>query len=431
MHLLSIVIPVYNEAGTVDSIIKRVQSVSLPFDKEIIVVDDCSTDGTQAILAELASDNIRIFYHERNQGKGAALRTGLAETRGDIVIVQDADLEYDPDEYPRLLKPIVDGKADVVYGSRFIGGGEHRVLFFWHMVGNKLLTLLSNMLTNLTLTDMETCYKVFKREVLDSITIEENRFGFEPEITAKIAKLNIRIYEVGISYFGRNYTEGKKIGWKDGVSTLRCIIKYNLFRGKKVTRGDGLLEGYLARKRADVVNSLIPDKQRDGSILDIGCGSHPLYLLSSGFKVKYGVDKISSEKNYYDPYYCSEIIVKAVDIEIMTDLPFSDNEMNAVVMLAVVEHIEPSKVGSIFKAAFRVLKPGGLFIITTPTAAGNAALSLMSLLGLVSPEEIDEHKDVYDNDKLSALLASAGFAPSKMQSGKFELFMNQWMVAEK
>lgn len=431
MHQLSIVIPVYNEAGTVASIISRVQSVSLPFDKEIIVVDDCSTDGTQAILAGLRSDNVRIFYHESNQGKGAALRTGFGVAKGDIVIVQDADLEYDPEEYPKLLKPIIEGRADVVYGSRFTGGGEHRVLFFWHMVGNKLLTLLSNMLTNLTLTDMETCYKVFRRDVLDSITIEENRFGFEPEVTAKIAKLNIRIYEVGISYFGRNYLEGKKIGWKDGVSTLRCIIKYNLFRRKKVTRGDGLLEGYLAHKRADIVNSLIPDKLRDGSILDIGCGSHPLYLISSGFKAKYGVDKIGSEKNYYDPYYCSEIIVKTVDIEETAALPFSDSELNTVVMLAVVEHIEPSKVGAIFKEAYRVLQPGGRFIITTPTAAGNVALRLMSALGLVSPEEIDEHKDVYDHDKLSRLLASAGFATAKMKSGKFELLMNQWMVAEK
>ena len=431
MHLLSIVIPVYNEAGTIDSIIKRVQSVSQPFNKEIIVVDDCSTDGTQAILAPLESDNIRIFYHEYNQGKGAALRTGFGKTRGDIVIIQDADLEYDPDEYPRLLKPIIEGKADVVYGSRFIGGGEHRVLFFWHMVGNKLLTLLSNMLTNLTLTDMETCYKVFRREVLDSITIEENRFGFEPEITAKISKLDIRLYEVGISYFGRNYKEGKKIGWKDGVSTLRCIVKYNLFRGKKVTRGDGLLECFLARKRANIVNALIPDRLRDGSILDIGCGSHPLYLLSSGFKTKYGVDKNYSEKSYYDHYYRSEIVVKAIDIEKMTSLPFSDNELNAAVMLAVVEHIEPSKVGSIFKEAYRVLRSGGLFIVTTPTAAGSSLLGLMATLCLVSSEEIDEHKDVYDHDKLSVLLASAGFATAKIKSGKFEMFMNQWVMAEK
>jgi len=225
---ISVVIPVFNEVNTIEDIVGRVLALGLV--DEIIVVDDCSTDGTRGILKALSNDNVRIFYHDINQGKGASLRTGFKEAKGDIVIIQDADLEYDPAEYPKLIKPILDGKADVVYGSRFIGGEEHRVLFFWHMIGNKFLTLLSNMLTNLNLTDMETCYKVFRRDILDKVTIEETRFGFEPEITAKISKLNARIYEVGISYSGRRYEEGKKIGWKDGFSALRCIIKYNLFR---------------------------------------------------------------------------------------------------------------------------------------------------------------------------------------------------------
>jgi glycosyltransferase involved in cell wall biosynthesis len=225
---LSVVIPVYNEKDTIRQIYDAVKAVDL--DKEIILVDDCSTDGTREILKSLKDDATRVVLHERNQGKGAALRTGFRNATGDIVIIQDADLEYDPGQYPKLIQPILQGKADVVYGSRFMTGEYRRVLFFWHMVGNKVLTLLSNMFTNLNLTDMETCYKVFRREVLEKIKVEEDRFGFEPEITAKIAKLNVRIYEVGISYSGRTYKEGKKIGWRDGVSALRCILKYNLLR---------------------------------------------------------------------------------------------------------------------------------------------------------------------------------------------------------
>lgn len=230
--IVSIVIPIYNEEQTIHAILERVSSVKLPLQKEIIVVDDCSTDHTRDILDDIKnSDNnsLKIICHDKNQGKGAALRTGFASANGDIVLVQDADLEYNPNEYQKLLEPILDGSADVVYGSRFIGGGPHRVLFFWHYVGNKFLTIISNMFSNLNLTDMETCYKVFKKEILSQIEIKENRFGFEPEITAKIAKLDCRIYEIGISYSGRTYKEGKKINWKDGVWAIWCIIRYGLF----------------------------------------------------------------------------------------------------------------------------------------------------------------------------------------------------------
>ena len=226
---LSVVIPAFNERDTIRELIAHVQAARLPgtLTKEIIIVDDFSTDGTREILQDSArSGSCKVFFHDRNRGKGAALRTAFAQTTGDIVLVQDADLEYDPQEYPKLLAPILEGKADVVYGSRFAGGESKRVLFFWHSVGNKFLTTLSNMFTNLNLTDMETCYKVFRGEIIRKIKIEEDRFGFEPEITAKVARMRLRIYEVGIGYSGRTYAEGKKINWKDGGRAIWIILKY-------------------------------------------------------------------------------------------------------------------------------------------------------------------------------------------------------------
>ncbi len=225
---LSVVIPAYNERGTILEILRRVRAVDAGLPKEILIVDDFSTDGTRDVLAGIEGGDVRVLLHERNRGKGAALRTGFAAATGDIVLVQDADLEYDPAEYPRLIAPILDGHADVVYGSRFLGG-PHRVLFYWHAVGNRILTTLSNMVSNLNLTDMETCYKVFRREVLAGLRLTSERFGFEPEVTIKLARARCRIYEVPVSYAGRDYSEGKKIGWKDGFAAFFHIIRFGFF----------------------------------------------------------------------------------------------------------------------------------------------------------------------------------------------------------
>jgi len=225
---LSVIIPVYNEKNTVNKIIQQVLDVELEMEKEIILIDDGSTDGTRDILENLEYPNVKVKLHEKNQGKGAALQTGFSLATGDFIIIQDADLEYDPREYPMLLAPLLDGRADVVYGSRFLGG-PHRVLFFWHSIGNKMLTTFTNILSNLNLTDMETGYKVFRKEILDKITLKSKRFGIEPEITLKLARQKCRIYEVPISYAGRDYTEGKKIGWKDGVAAIFHLIRFKFF----------------------------------------------------------------------------------------------------------------------------------------------------------------------------------------------------------
>ncbi|MFY7740234.1 MAG: glycosyltransferase family 2 protein [Flavobacterium sp.] len=237
MKKLSIIIPIYNEAATIHLILDKIKNVSLPnnIEKEIIIIDDCSTDNSKTKIEVYIESNteldIKFYQHNKNKGKGAAIHTGISKATGDFTIIQDADLEYNPEEYSILLQPVLDGFADVVYGSRFMGGNAHRVLFFWHTIGNRFLTFLSNMFSNLNLTDMETCYKLFNTKILQSLNLNERRFGFEPEVTIKVSRIKkIRMYEVGISYYGRTYEEGKKINWKDGVHAIYCIIKYGLFR---------------------------------------------------------------------------------------------------------------------------------------------------------------------------------------------------------
>lgn len=259
---VSVVIPCYNEIQTIETAIRQVLAVDLGCEREIVIVDDFSTDGTWNVLTGLNVRNVKVIRHDRNRGKGAALRTGFAHVTGDIIIIQDADLEYDPHEHPKLLRPILDGKADVVYGSRFMGGESHRVLYFWHSVGNKFLTLLSNMFTNLNLTDMEVCYKVFKSSILDRIELTEDRFGFEPEFTAKIARLGCSIYEVGVSYHGRTYAEGKKIDWRDGIRAIYIILKYGFFPKAVTSVGsnpDESTRSLLSKTEAGAPSSSVPD----------------------------------------------------------------------------------------------------------------------------------------------------------------------------
>lgn len=552
---LSIVIPVYNEKNTILEIIKIVKNVSLPTEiteREIILVDDCSKDGTRDILKNINDPEIRIFYHEKNMGKGGALNTGFKKTTGDFVIIQDADLEYDPNEYSKLLRPILNDKADVVFGSRYIGGESHRILYFWHTMMNKFLTFLSNAFSDLNLTDMETCYKVFRKEVLDQITIEENRFGFEPEITAKVGELsrkkNVRIYEVGISYYGRTYDEGKKIGWKDGLRALWCIFKYNnhgfasfikyglngilvalsqfifiyilveyfqfnsipkenianiisielatlvafflhsfitwrqkfenfisflnkivyfhvvnaitiisrififyllanlgvdykmntaigivllivmnylaydrlVFREeKKVTRGNGILEKFLSERRARMASSLISRELREGKILDIGCGTFPFFLSFVKFKEKFGIEKDLKEKDAKH----KNINIFEADIE-REKLPFADNSFETVTMLAAIEHLHPENLPAVLNEIQRVLKPEGAFIFTTPAKWTENILRFMSKIGLVSKEEINEHKDQYTHKKLTEILIKVGYKQENIKLGYFEFFMN-------
>jgi glycosyltransferase involved in cell wall biosynthesis/SAM-dependent methyltransferase len=572
---LTVVIPIHNEVKTVAEIVNRVMTVDLPpgIDRDIILVDDYSTDGTGELLQKLVQTSVfkkklTLIRHEKNQGKGAALRTGFAAATGDFVIVQDADLEYDPAEYSKLLQPILNGQADVVFGSRFMGSEAHRVLYYWHMVANRTLTTFSNMLSDLNLSDMETCYKLFRREVLERFTIEQNRFGVEPEVVAKVGHLarteGVRVYEMGISYFGRTYAEGKHIGLKDALNALWCIFIFNtsplatliryglcgilvaavqygsavallgwnthpsivlqneanlvstelailaafflhsavtwrvkygslpeklksmltfhlltagsvvlravVFYGfslsgmgyrlnillsillavainffgyerlvfrrvlspskKRPTRGNGLLEGVLARLRARRANQLIPQSLRKGSILDIGCGTSPEFLLGTDFAQKYGLDQVITEEDILH-YQGKGVVLARYDSDNESTLPFPDGSMNVVTMLAVYEHLQPEAIEPLLTEIQRVLIPEGVLVLTTPNAWTDKLLRFMAKVHLVSPDEIEEHTKTYTKDSLRRSLVRAGFGQNMVRTGSFEAGINLWGIAGK
>ncbi len=399
---LSVVMPVYNESRTIREIVTQVQAV--PMEKEILIVDDGSTDGTREILREMdGRDGVRVFLQPKNQGKGAAVSVGFRYATGDVVVVQDADLEYDPREYGKLLRPIEDGHADVVYGSRFLGGGERRVLYFWHTVGNRLLTLASNMVTNLNLTDMETCYKMFRREVVQSMRIESRRFGIEPEITAKVARRGYRIYEVPISYYGRTYDEGKKVGWKDALSALWTIVKHG-FREAEDPRNVGHVT--LARlARLEPYNRWLVDRFRAAlgrRVLEIGAGFGNLtrHLRERDLVVASDLDPVALEylKGAFrgDPAVCIASYRFPLDRASRGEL--RGLAIDTIVCCNVLEHIEDDR-GALADMR-EILQPGGRLVLLVP-----AMQRLFSTL-----DEHLRHFRRYEKPDLERKLSEAGFA---------------------
>jgi len=402
--LLSVLVPVYNEAGTVRKLLERVLAVPIP--KEIIVVDDCSTDETREVLRAFRAETpdtpenrLKLLFHEVNQGKGAAVRTAVAEATGEIVLIQDADLEYDPREYPTLIRPIQEGIADVVYGSRFVGS-PRRVLMFWHTVGNRVLTLLSNMCTNLNLTDMETCYKVFRREVIQRIPIRSNRFGLEPELTAKIARLRCRVYEVPISYHGRQYAEGKKIGWKDGVSAIWTILKFRLVAD--VGRDDA---GFRTLRRVEVLhryNRFLYELIRPfvgRRVLEIGSGT--------GLMTKYLTRSEQLIASDLDPDYVAllrrqyalhpNVEVRTVDLGRLHDHDLPRGTLDTVLCSNVLEHIEDDR--QALRGIHDVLAPGGRVVLVVP--------AVKALYGAI--DRAIHHYRRYSRREIAEKLQEAGF----------------------
>jgi glycosyltransferase involved in cell wall biosynthesis len=402
---LSVIVPVYNEVGTVRTLLERVMAV--PITKEIIVVDDCSTDGTRAVLQEFRAavadtpeNTLTLIFQEQNRGKGAAVRTGIPHVTGDIALIQDADLEYDPAEYPRLMQPILDGHADVVYGSRFTGS-PRRVLFFWHTVGNRLLTLMSNVFTNLNLTDVETCYKAFRADILKRIPIRSDRFGFEPEITAKVARLRCRVYEIPISYHGRQYSEGKKINWKDAISAAFTIVRFKIVAD--VGREDA---GFTTLRRVEALkryNAFLWDLMRPfvgRRVLEVGSGTGNMTLYLSTRERVVATDLDPGYIELLERTFAGKpnVEVRSLDLAHLADDGFRPESFDTVVCANVLEHVADD--GAALRAMQRVLEPGGRVILIVP--------ALHQLYG-----EIDRaigHYRRYTRAEIVDKLAHGGFA---------------------
>jgi glycosyltransferase involved in cell wall biosynthesis len=417
--LLSVVVPAFNERGTIVELLRRV--VAVPIDKEVIVIDDCSTDNTARLVEEFAASHpvVRLLRQTQNSGKGAAVRRGIAEARGDVVLIQDADLEYEPSEYPRLIEPILSGDADVVYGSRF-AGHPRRVMMYWHTLGNSFLTWLSNVTTNLNLTDMETCYKVFRRSVIQSIRIKSARFGFEPEVTAKIARRGYRIYEVPISYHGRDYWEGKKINWKDGVSAVWTILKYGLF-----TRGDSEPSGYVTLERMAslrnynrwIWDALAPYAGQ--RILEVGSGTGNMTRLLYGRELIVATDTETAYLDILRNRFLRNptIVVEPLNLDSETEcVRLRHYEFDTVVCLNVLEHIRDD--AHALRCLYDLLIPGGHLLLFVPAD--------QRLYGSI--DKTVGHYRRYSSDVLQSLFKDAGFevAQARYQNsvGRFGWWLN-------